>query len=99
ALGSFHSGRQIFDKLAAKHPAVTDYTTDLGRTHFNVANLHVKSGHHQAALANYQRAVEIDQKLIAENPGETEHQVDLAQCFHNLADLQREMGDLEASND
>ena len=72
-------------KLADDYPAVTEFRSDLARSHNNLGVLLSDTGKPAEAEAEYRKAIALDQKLADENPAVTGFRLLLAMHQSNLA--------------
>jgi tetratricopeptide (TPR) repeat protein len=77
----------IIQKLAEDHPTVTQYQSDLARTHNALGALLSATGEPAEARRSYEAARAIQQKLAEDHPTVTQYQGDLARTHNALGAL------------
>ena len=92
ALEVYRRSLNLRQKLAEADPAVSQFQTDLARTHTNIGALLRETGRPGEALEAYQRALDIRQKLAEAEPAVAEHQSGLALVHNNIGVLLRMRG-------
>ena len=90
---------EILEKLAADHPAVTDFRSKLAVSHIGLGTLLSQTGKPTEAEAELRRALEISQKLAVDNPKVPTHRDLVAMVSTQLADLALARGRLAEARD
>jgi serine/threonine-protein kinase len=92
ALRAWEESLVIYERLARENPNVTDFQSDLAKSHNNIGLLQSATGRPDQALESYDRALLIWERLARENPNVTEFQSDLAKSHNNIGVLQSATG-------
>jgi tetratricopeptide (TPR) repeat protein len=87
AIRAYDAAREIFERLARDHPAVTAYAQDLARTHNNLGNLLATTGDPAGARRAYEAAREIFERLARDHPEMPGYASALGATLNNLAML------------
>src|SRR5262249_16040961 len=69
----FRRALEIQEKLAADHPAVTEFRSRLANCHNNLGNLLSETGKATEAEPEFRRALEIRRKLAPDTPKVPDH--------------------------
>ena len=88
ALESYGKALAIWERLTRENPSVTEFQSDLARSHNNIGDVQSATGHPDQALESYGKALAIQERLARENPSVTEFQSDLAASHNNIGLLQ-----------
>ena len=83
---------ELYQKLVEAHPSVTDFRSNLAKSHYNAGLVQSETGQHDLALRSYARAIEIHQGLADANPSVIGFQRDLAASQVNLGVVEGELG-------
>ena len=75
-----------------ENPSVTQFQSDLAKSHNNIGILRSELGRRAEAMASYEKALAIRERLVREFPTVTQFQSDLARSHHNIGALQSEVG-------
>src|SRR5262249_30761738 len=82
-----HAALAIRKKLADAHPAVTQFQTNLARSHLDFGRWLELEGKPAEALAEYRRALAIRRKLAEAHPDVTDFQLFLAYDHETIGDM------------
>ena len=94
---SFESALAIHRELAADHPTITAYQSDLAMSHNNLGAFLSAVGDQLGARRSLESAQAIWRKLADDHPTVTNYQSDLAGSHYNLGLLLRTAGDMKAA--
>ncbi len=95
AIAELRAALAINEKLAADHPAVTEFQSRRARNHNGLAILLEKTGRPGEAEAEYRAAIAIQEKLAADHPAVAEFRLRLEISHANLSILMKDAGRLE----
>ena len=92
ALRACEESLAIRERRVRENPSVTQFQSDLARTHSLIGRLQGDIGRQADAMASLQKARPIRERLARENPSVTQIQSELAASHANIGRLQRQMG-------
>ena len=82
----------IRQRLVRDYPSVTEYQSDLAKSHNQIGNLLTDTGQPTEALKWFRRSLELRERLAADNPTVTIHQSELANASDNIGTLLKSIG-------
>ncbi|MFO0889983.1 MAG: tetratricopeptide repeat protein [Isosphaeraceae bacterium] len=87
ALASHERAREIFERLARDHPAVSRFQSELASSYGNIGNLLREADRPGEALVSYERAREIFERLARDHPEARDYASSLGGILNNLATI------------
>jgi eukaryotic-like serine/threonine-protein kinase len=92
ALAEYAKAIDLHERLAAEHPSVAAYRSELASSRNNLGELLRHLGRREEARAEYTQAIDLHERLAAEHPSVAEYRSELARTRNDLGILLNDLG-------